>query len=230
MGVNDGIRPSAGRSMTRSLRRLPLVASSIMVGLGVIALTLLAMRLTGRDDAMFTRDVRAVASDEGVTLPIYAGLISILNNLIWAAAAALTLCAAGFDRARRRWHVAFGGLLLVIAADDSYMLHESGGSRWLELGFYAMYAMVGAWLLLAGLRTLDGNSGLTFVIGTAFIAVAAYTDVATRGLYLAEDGAKLIGSLVWLTIPISTLTRARTRDRYEISGDPVEPRTAAHDH
>jgi len=215
--------------MTRSLRRLPLVASSIMVGLGVIALTLLAMRLTGRDDAMFTRDVRAVASDEGVTLPIYAGLISILNNLIWAAASALALCAAGLDRRRRRWHLVFGGLLLVLAADDSYMLHESSGSRWLELGFYAMYAMVAAWLLLAGLRTLDGNSGLTFVIGTAFIAIAAYTDVATHGLYLAEDGAKLIGSLVWLTIPISTLTHARTRERYEI-GDPVERPTAAHDH
>jgi len=206
---------SAAGSPPHPLRRLPLVAAAIAAGLGVIALTLLLMRVTGQDDGVFTRDVRAVAADEGVELPIYTGLISILNNLIWTAAAALALCTAALNRHSRSWHLRFGCLLLILAADDSYMLHESSGSRWLELGLYAVYALIWGWLLLDALRELHGTAALAFLIGSGFLVVAAYLDVATHANYLAEDGSKLIGSLVWLTIPIADMARTHTQRRYD---------------
>ena len=180
-----------------------------------MALTALAVRATGHDGGLFTGDVRAVASHGGLDLPIYVGAISVLNNLIWAAAAALTLCAAALDGERRRWHLAFGGLLLILAADDSYMLHENSGSRWLEVAFYAVYAFVGVWLALVGVRELDGQAAMGYFLGCGFLLVAAYLDVATGASYLPRDGAKLMGTLVWLTVPIASLVRANTRRLYE---------------
>jgi hypothetical protein len=181
------------------------VAAAIVVGLCLIAVTLLAMRVTGHDDGLFTRDVRAVAFDEGLDLPIYTGVISLLNNMVWAATAALALCAAALDQPRRRWHAGFGLLVLVFAADDSLMLHEGSGSRFVELSFYAVYAGVGLWLLLTANHELQGSSSLAFAVGSAFLAAASFADVNTHGKYLLEDGAKLIGALVWLTVPSISL-------------------------
>jgi hypothetical protein len=198
-------------------------AAAIIVGVGVIAATFLAVRLTGQDDGVFTRDVRAVASDQGADLPVYTGVISILNNMVWIAAAVLAVCAAAFDDVRRQWHLVFAALLLILAIDDSLMLHESSGSIAIELGFYVVYCAVGLWLLWASVQEVRDTSRVAFIIGSGFLAMSSFFDVFTHGHYLAEDGAKLLGALMWLTVPVGGLVRIHA-GTLAPTGEPVTDR------
>jgi hypothetical protein len=129
--------------------------------------------------------------------------VSILNGMVWAAGAALALLAAYLVPEKRRWLLLFGVLLLVFAADDALRLHEGVGPFLgvPEPAFFAAYGVVGLVLLRGVLsRPFDGRT-VPFLIGGALLAVSVLVDQLVGGLFFAEDGAKLLGALVWLTLP-----------------------------
>lgn len=187
-----------------------LIPTAILAGLVVIALTVIAVLATGQPVGLFTRDIRILGIEAGVEFPPYVGALSILNNLVWAMAGALALCAAALVPARRLWASVLGLLLLVLAADDAYMVHESVAP---ELGvpeqaIYVLYAAVGAWLVVYSVRHHRDDSTLALVVGGGFLAISSAVDLTFSGQYLAEDGAKLMGALVLLTVPMMTLAPA----------------------
>ena len=85
-----------------------------------------------------------------------------------------------------------------------------------------MYASIGLWLLVRATRELQSSNGLTFVVGGALLAAASVIDVATHRNYLLEDGAKLIGALVWLTVPLTSIITSHAANQRTASS-PSKP-------
>jgi len=56
--------------------------------------------------------------------------------------------------------------------------------------------------LLAGTRARPLDDGaVAFVLGGFLLALSLVIDEVFHDLYFAEDAAKLLGALVWLTVP-----------------------------
>lgn len=180
----------------------------ILLALGVggvaIAATAGVVLVTDLEAGVLTRDLRTLSAEAGAELPFLAGAVSQLNVMVWAAGGALALLVAALRPDRRQWLVTFGALLLVLAADDALTLHESASSRF-ELAFYAIYAVVGLVLAIGALRAGLDDRAVTFVIGGALLSIAALIDLSVTGQYLLEDSPKLLGAMVWVTVPLVTL-------------------------
>jgi hypothetical protein len=175
-----------------------LVTAALMVGAVVLGVTAQVAALTHESLSVFTRDITV-----GAGVPPYVGAISLLNGMVWAAAGALALFVACLEPVRRRWLLIFGALMLTFAADDSLRLHESVGPTLgvPELAFFAAYAGAGLYLL-SGTRARSFDDGtIAFVIGGFLLALSVVIDEIFHDLYFAEDAAKLLGALVWLTVP-----------------------------
>jgi hypothetical protein len=99
----------------------------------------------------------------------------------------------------------FGTLMLVFAADDALLLHETVGPYVLgipEVAFFGCYACLGSWVLWL-LSTRDRGAILPYLLGGGFLAASVAVDLSTEdAFFLLEDGAKLLGTLVWMTLPI----------------------------
>ena len=191
--------PRKNGQLTRGLMRArTLVPAALVVGAVVLGVTAEVAALTHESLSVFTRDITV-----GAGVPPYVGAISLLNGMVWAATGALALLVACLEPVRRRWLLIFGGLMLMFAADDSLRLHESVGPALgvPELAFFGVYAGA-ALYLLAGKRARPfDESTVAFVLGGALLALSLVIDEGFPGLYFAEDAAKLLGALVWLTVP-----------------------------
>lgn len=195
------------------MRARLLIPTAIVAGLAVIASTMVAVEVTGQPVGLFTRDVRILGIEAGAEFPAYVGAVSTFNTIVWAMAAALALCGAALVPARRLWAAVLGLLLLVFTADDAFMVHESVAPSFgvPEQAIYVLYAAIGAWLLLHSLRHHRDGSTQAFVVGGGFLALSAAVDLLSHGQYLAEDGAKLVGALVLLTVPVMILASSHQR-------------------
>jgi hypothetical protein len=184
------------------------------MALGVVVLgAVLAMSAVTHDPVgLFTRDETTVCAEAGARLPPYTGSIAVLNYLVWSSAASLSLLVAVLVPSWRRWLLGFAALLLWLTLDDVESLHEIVGPK---LGVpehltYAVYAMA-ALLLLGGLaargraRGRLAPSDVPFLAGGFLLAVSILVDAGFTGQYLAEDGPKLLGALLWLTVPLLCL-------------------------
>ncbi len=49
-----------------------------------------------------------------------------------------------------------------------------------------------------------------FLVGAGLLGVSAVVDQSLSGQHLLEDGAKLLGALVWLTVPMIACRRPVT--------------------
>lgn len=177
-----------------------LIISAIAVGCVVTAAAAVMAAVLGEPMSNLTRDVAAVARISPLT-----GVVSVFNGMVWAAAASLTLFVAYLGTVHRRWVLTFGALLLVFAADDSLQLHESAGPHVgiPEAAFFAVYALIGLALLPDVLRRrLPTGAAVAFLVGGFFLAASIGIDVLVEAAAAVEDSAKLIGALVWLTVPI----------------------------
>jgi len=151
---------------------------------------------------MLTRDIRALGQEAGAQLPFYAGALSQLNIMVWAAAGSLAVLVGYLEPLRRRWLLTFAVLLFVLAADDALMLHESGTSQEIpEVALVVPYAVTGLLLLRDLTRRKVEDSTIAFLIGGVLLAASVILDQAVGRVYLLEDTPKLLGSLVWLTVP-----------------------------
>lgn len=186
------------------------ITAAIGVGVFILLAAVAGAHATGESIGMFTRDTRTLAAEAGGALKFYAGAVSVLNGWVWASGAALAALAAWLVPARQQWLAVFALLLVALAADDSFMLHETvGPSQGVpDVAFYVVYAVAGGALLLRTLRRLRDSASVAFLAGGAFLALSIVADIALTDQFLLEDGGKLVGGLLWLTVPVLTFGNA----------------------
>ncbi len=148
------------------------------------------------DVGYLTRDTNAVAG-----VPWWAGVVSRLTNLAWAAAAALNLLSSRAALASLRRPLLLLGLLCAaLALDDTMLVHEAVLPR---LGVpedlvLAVYAAAGLALFVGWFWSLRRTYvGAAFLAGAALLALSVAVDLVSSSLFLLEDGAKLAGVLAW---------------------------------
>ncbi|MEX5718032.1 hypothetical protein [Geodermatophilus maliterrae] len=174
-------------------------------------MTVLAGALFEEPVAVFTRDGSSLGG-----LPWYSGSVSMLNTMVWAAVTALALLVAWLEPRDRLRLTVLGGFVLVLAADDALQLHESVGP---ENGvpqkvFLALYAVTAVLLLVLFLRGGRRGPTIAFLSGGALLAVSIVFDqLVDRQILIVEDGTKLLGAIVWLTVPVLAVSRRARHDR-----------------
>lgn len=200
--------------MLPTTRTVAAVAVSMGFGL-VVLLGVFAMAQTrGVPVSDITYDSTSV-----LNAPVYVGSISRFTMMVWSAVGAQALLVAVLVPSRRLVMACFGTLTLLMAADDALRLHEGVGPRFgiPELAFYAFYA-VAAFALLAYFIVRRSPAGMAYVIGAALLAVSVGADVivpdedASNLTVLLEDGSKLLGALVWVTVPALVALERRRSD------------------
>ena len=85
----------------------------------MVELVAVAAALTNRAAGDFTRDIRTLCEAAGSNLPFYAGAMSQLNIMVWAAIGALAPLTAYLLPTDRAWFSLFGVFVFVLAADDA---------------------------------------------------------------------------------------------------------------
>lgn len=194
---------------------------ALMIGGALLGAVALTASTTGSRLGVYTRDVASLAADAGVTLPMFAGAVSLLNTMLWACIASSALIAARLNPAKRTWLISFAAFVLVLAADDAVLIHESAGIS--EVAFFTAYGAGAVILTVAvliprpvaapgststrALRFGDlvlraGPMAAAFLFGGILLAGSLVFDHLIPGPVLLEDGFKLLGALVWLTVPV----------------------------
>ncbi len=148
------------------------------------------------------------------------GSVSLLTSMLWAVAAALSAFVAWLLPALRGRFVPLAGLAAVLAADDSLRLHDSvGPDHGLpEQAFAVLYAAAGVLLavrLTPWRRGPAGELGRGYLVGCAALAASLSVDVVTHEAYLLEDGLKLIGAVVLVTLPLGAYAPHHIGERHE---------------
>jgi len=171
---------------------------------GVLLLTLVsvAASVVGEPISNFTRDAVAVAE-----IPWYRGSVSVITCMVWAVAAALSFFVAWALPATRRQMLSLGVFSLLLGVDDAMLVHDQigPGHGVPEILFPVVYAVLAVLLLREMLRGRTRSTTAVFLLGAALLAVSAMFDVVFHDVsVLAEDGAKLLGALVWATVPVLT--------------------------
>lgn len=205
-------------------------------GVPVLGLLFVVAWLAPRDDfqvAEFTRDVQAIAD-----LPFYTGGLSTLGFLLWSASVAMCFLTYAVLRTEKdspfvRVLGLGGALTLLLLIDDAYMLHDRivphvGLPGEILTVFYA--AAVGGLALYY--RTVFARTPYLLILlslaalGTS-VGVDGLTDIGLLGksglVYLAEDGSKLIGILLWTSYVAHTCVMALRDSR--VRGQRIEPLT-----
>ena len=176
----------------------PAILLALVMGTTILALAQIASSVSDEPISTFTRDFQVTAH-----LPWYTGWISVLNGMVWAAVAALSLFVASLIPSERRRLVLFGGFVLVLAADDALVVHDvlgpdHGIPQAAFIAAYGVVALLLAWWMLQGASEV----ALAFFLGAALLGVSAAMDQLLSGVRVFEEGAKLLGALVWVTVPL----------------------------
>ncbi|WP_222265917.1 hypothetical protein [Modestobacter marinus] len=183
------------------------IAGALTIGVLLLATMVLAAVRFHEPVAVFTQDGSALGN-----LPWYSGSVSLLNGMVWAVVAGLSLLVAWLepeDRLRLSGLALFTG---VLAADDALQLHEVAGpdngipQPW----FLALYAASG--LVLLALFVLGGRPGplIAFLLGLGLLGISvAFDEVVSRQILIIEDGSKLMGAVMWLAVPVIVAGRLR---------------------
>jgi hypothetical protein len=188
-----------------------LIPAALIIGILTLTAVLTAATAFGVPVGIITRDLITLCTEAGPKLPPFAGALSLFNLMVWASTASLAFLAAALLPGRRKWLLTFAALVCLLDADDALSLHEAATSTGIpELGFYVIYAVLAAALSLTVIwrSTRDLRieaSTVAFFLGGLLLAASILIDQAFVGQHLAEDGPKLMGALVWLTVPLLCL-------------------------
>ncbi len=203
--------------------RTALVPAALLFGLLLVAGTSLLAALNQLPFGYYSRDLKALSADAGAVLPLLAGGLALLNVMVWASAASMAVLAAVIWPPRRRWLLGFAFLNILLALDDALLLHDEVGPELglPEEGFDLLYAAIAVLLLLGALRPAAGarpedslsrfrvqnlsSGGRAFILGLLLLGVSVVVDQTMHGQPLWEDAPKLLGALVWLTVPLLEL-------------------------
>ena len=203
--------------------RTALVPAALLLGLLLVAGTSLLAALNQQPFGSYSRDLKALSADAGAVLPLLAGGLSLVNTMVWASAASMAVLAAVLWPPRRRWLLGFAFLTILLALDDALLLHDEVGPvlGLPEEGFDLLYAALGVLLLLGAFRPAVNvrpedrlsrfrvqnlsAGGRAFILGLLLLGVSVVVDQTMHGQPLWEDAPKLLGALVWLTVPLLEL-------------------------
>jgi hypothetical protein len=184
------------------------------IGLLFISVALLSRSIENMSLGFLLRDV-TVTGD----LPFFAGFVSQLTALLWAAA--LTICLYGLLLARRTGSsgrsrrfllhstILTGALLL----DDVFLVHDEIFPNYLHLPeelAYAAYAIIGiGFVVLNWKEILSGEYAILMLAlglfaGSIFLDSLPLDSLNLRYFweqleFLSEDGCKFAGVATWLT-------------------------------
>jgi len=173
-------------------------ACAVVAVVLVMALAGVAADVSSRitDVGELTRDPTAIAG-----VPWWTGAISRVTGLCWAAAAALNALAAKVAPASHRRPLLLLAVLCgLLGVDDTMLIHESflpghGIPEDVVLAGYAVIALVLAWWWFT--TTWRRTVLAAFFGGAAALAVSVAADVIHTLPFVVEDGAKLLGVVVW---------------------------------
>jgi hypothetical protein len=211
------------RSEDGRFSRTMLVPAALLLGLLLVAGTSLLAALNQQPFGSYSRDLMALSADAGAVLPLLAGGLALLNMMVWASAGSMAVLAAVLWPPRRRWLLGFAFLNILLALDDALLLHDGIGPELglPEEGFDLLYAAMGVRLLfgvfrpavnvrpegrLSRFRVQNLSSGArAFILGLVLLGVSVVVDQTIHGQPLWEDAPKLLGALVWLTVPLLEL-------------------------
>ena len=186
-----------------------IVVIALICGAVLVAAVATYAGVAGVAFGVISRDIHATAEDEGIKLPIVAGWVSMLSVMAWTASGASAALAALLVPLRRRWLLVFSALLFVVAFDDALMLHDlvAPAVGISQSAFYLVYLVTGGWLFYYSVRHFSDGTTLALAASGAMLGLSAGVDILFVGLYLLEDGSKLVGALVILTVaPLSLLS------------------------
>ncbi len=178
--------------------------------------TLLLLIIISIQDAIpprvLLRDPNSLAK-----LDFYAGALSNVGIVLWAAAAGLCFFCYALLRAKRRDRRLAGFFLYaavlttVLAADDLFQLHEEFFRYYLPVPepiLYGGYVAVTLTLLVRYREVIAQSEYLLLFLALGFFGLSLGTDVLqdwlpkrvflAMGGYVLEDGSKLIGIITWL--------------------------------
>jgi hypothetical protein len=211
-------RPEDGR-----FSRTALVPAALLIGLLLVAGTSLLAALNQQPFGYYIRDLKALSADAGAVLPLLAGGLARLNIMVWASAASMAVLAAVQWPPRRRWLLEFALLNILLALDDALLFHDEVGPELglPEEGFDLLYAAIGVLLLSGAFRAAVkvrpedrvprfraqnlSSGGRAFILGLLLLGVSVVVDQTVHAQPLWEDASKLLGALVWLTVPLLEL-------------------------
>lgn len=178
------------------------LGAALAVGFLTLAATQAAAWSFGEPVAVLTRDPQTTAD-----VAWYTGSVAVFTDMAWAVVAACTLLAAWLVPQERARLVALGVLAVVLGADDALLLHDEVGpiNGVPQEAFLAGYALAALLLLVPFLRRPRTASSGAFLFGAALLGLSIVADQLSPGLHLFEDGAKLLGVLLWTTVPVLAL-------------------------
>lgn len=150
------------------------------------------------------RDTTAV-----LNAPVYIGLISNVNSLIWCASAAVCFFAFAALKARRqkalqRFILASALIGTIFLIDDFFRFHEEVFPKYLGIEEKVVMAAIGlsvAVYLLIYSRFLLKLEYLLLGAAFAFIGFSVVIDLLPFKIpfrYVIEDGSKFLGAITWL--------------------------------
>jgi hypothetical protein len=180
---------------TRQLVAVVTVTVMLMVGLHVLA------RWTDHPVETFTKDPSTLAG-----LPWYTGAVGLGTGVLWFVGGALCLALPPSDRSQQTRRIKLLGLLmLVLGAEDVFILHEALTAlsipSWIYYAAYLILGLAMAWQFRA--RPYDAVTAV-FIAGGVLLAVSLVWDLLADEQLIIEDGAKLLGVVLWCLIPVWT--------------------------
>ncbi len=182
------------------MRSWVLVLLALASGVLLLGLVAVAATLVGEPVSNFTRDAVAVAD-----VPWYTGSVSLITCMVWSATACMSFLVAWAVPRARRPMLGLGILTAVLAVDDAMLVHDQigPGHGVPEFLFGAVYAVIGlgmSWVIFrGGTRT----TFTVFLLGGGFLGASLVLDEVLQDISIAaEDSTKLLGVLVWATLPV----------------------------
>lgn len=136
--------------------------------------------------------------------PPYVGSMSMLNLMLCSAAAGMAALVSWMIPAERGRMALFAALMALLGVDDALRLHEGVGPQAgiPEELFYVVYGIAGLWLARAFWPWRAGGPGWAYYLGAALLAGSILVDQVAEHIVLLEDSSKLLGTFVWLTVPV----------------------------
>lgn len=204
------------------LERRPLRGQpAMLVAVALLGLCVLVWAAGSALGIPLSQLVRDPAAEFGY--PRYAGLLSHMGVFALVASAACAFLVSVVDRRGRTLFRAVGGLSIVLAIDDVFLVHEYLPAL-LEAALFAIYGAI-VILIAVELRRIDSGHALVgLMLALVLLAFSGIADL----LYLErlfgygiEDFAKLAGFGAWATVWIE-LAIARMRRAADSGAEPRE--------
>lgn len=188
--------------LQRMYRALPAVLAVFCVAM--IALIIPAADILDREYGFFTRDPTQIGQ-----VPFYAGYLSSLGVLAWAAGAVIALFSSAMldvlaeDKSNALFLGYFGGLTVLLTLDDLFLIHENFPLN--EKAVFLAYILIAATGCVL-FRKQFKRFPAGFAIAAAFLfAVSLVIDRVQSSIQsnigdfriLIEDGAKFTGAVCW---------------------------------